>query len=64
MTVEGPPECLDTAILPPTVLEDVVSTQQIQALEQAVGIFSAEDLVPGPALCLLHSFHRHVLLQR
>ncbi|XP_069822519.1 cyclic nucleotide-gated channel beta-1 isoform X3 [Dendropsophus ebraccatus] len=43
VTVQGPPECLDTAILPPTVVEEVASTQYMQALEQAVGIFSVED---------------------
>ncbi|XP_056381336.1 cyclic nucleotide-gated cation channel beta-1 isoform X2 [Hyla sarda] len=44
VTVQGPPEHLDTAILMPTVVEEVASTQYMQALEQAVGIFSAEDL--------------------
>ncbi|KAM3920645.1 cyclic nucleotide-gated channel beta-1 [Leptodactylus fuscus] len=43
VTVQGPPECLDTAVLPPTVVE-VVSTQYIQVLEQAIGSFSTEDL--------------------
>ncbi|XP_071973047.1 cyclic nucleotide-gated channel beta-1 isoform X7 [Engystomops pustulosus] len=43
LTVQGPPECLDTAVLPPTA-DEVVSTQYIQALEQAVDIFSVEDL--------------------
>ncbi|XP_040265918.1 cyclic nucleotide-gated cation channel beta-1 [Bufo bufo] len=43
VTVRGPPEGLDTAILPPTVVEEVVSTQYIQALEEVVGIFSAVD---------------------
>ncbi|CAN2389306.1 Cyclic nucleotide gated channel beta [Pristimantis euphronides] len=43
VTVRGPPECLDTAALTPAAVEEVVSAEYMQALEQAVGFFSAED---------------------
>ncbi|PIO36985.1 hypothetical protein AB205_0043180 [Aquarana catesbeiana] len=52
VTLECPPEHLDTAVLVPTIPRDAVSNY-IQALGEAVGIFAVEET--GPVLVLLHA---------